>query len=144
NAADGMVGLGDFVEEMLHSEATDVSYDGSVIVGRSYTTNKPMLWVNGELQYLEEDLFGEAWGGSADGSMVVGSGDLNDVQQAFIWTHEAGVVGLGAPAGGYSVAFTISADGITVVGYQSVAKVVAFRWTEETGREPLGFLPGSN
>ena len=144
NATDGMVGLGDFVENDFHSEATDVSYDGSVIVGRSYTTSKPMLWINGELQYLEEELFGEAWGVSADGSMVVGSGDLNDVQQAFIWTQETGAVGLGAPDGGYSVAFKISADGNTVVGIQYSSDFEAFRWTGETGMEGLGFLSGGN
>ncbi|MFA7688121.1 MAG: hypothetical protein WCY25_09675, partial [Moheibacter sp.] len=144
DATDGMVGLGDFVENDIYSEATDVSYDGSVIVGRSYTTNKPMLWINGELQYLEEELFGEAWGVSADGSMVVGSGDLNDVQQAFIWTQETGAVGLGAPAGGYSIASKISADGNTVVGIQYSSDFEAFRWTGETGMEGLGFLSGGN
>jgi len=144
-AADtGMVGLGDFVEEMLYSEATDVSYDGSVIVGRSYTTGKPMLWINGELQYLEEDAFGEAWGISSDGSVVVGSADIDDVQQAFRWTQETGFEGLGAPGGGYSVAFKISADGNTVVGFQAGDNIEAFRWAEETGMEALGFLPGGN
>src|SRR5690606_2124712 len=144
NATDGMVGLGDFNENDIYSEPTDVSYDGSVIVGRSYTTNKPMLWINGELQYLEEDLFGEAWGVSADGTMVVGSGDINDVQQAFIWTQETGAVGLGAPDGGYSIAQKISADGNTVVGIQYSSDFEAFRWTGETGMEGLGFLSGGN
>src|SRR5690606_26161884 len=79
-----------------------------------------------------------------DGTMVVGSGDINDVQQAFIWTQETGAVGLGAPDGGYSIAQKISADGNTVVGIQSSSDFEAFRWTEEAGMEGLGFLPGGD
>lgn len=50
------------------------------------------------------------------------------------------------PGGGtYSVAYDVSADGTTVVGYASSASAMggdAFYWTQATGMQPLGDLAG--
>lgn len=73
-------------------------------------------------------------------------GEEADWLEAFRWTEETGIEGLGfLPGGGqYSVAYRVSGDGSTIVGesdsYNSWAE--AFYWTEESGMVGLGFLPG--
>jgi probable HAF family extracellular repeat protein len=78
-----------------------------------------------------------AFGVSADGSVVVGStGDAPGAAsaQAFRWTRDTSMVGLGEP----SSAYDISADGSVIVGQWGSQ---AFRWTQETGLDGLGDLP---
>lgn len=150
--SEDIIGLGDLVPENYDAEACDVSGDGSVVAGRSYTASECFRWEDGEMQRIaEEGTFGEAWGVSADGSVVVGSAGIDGFQQAFRWTEETGMAGLGFPdpegLGGYSVALKVSGDGTTIVGFQQYnlsdapySVVETFRWTEETGRVSLGHL----
>lgn len=68
---------------------------------------------------LQPSISSTAFGISADGRVVVGdswNADLN--REAFRWTAEAGMAGLGDLPGGnfHSTAFGISADGNVVVG----------------------------
>jgi len=82
----------------------------------------------------------DANGVSADGSVVVGRSSF----QAFRWTSDGGMVGLGdLPAGSFdSVASTVSADGAVVVGRgNSTSGLEAFRWTSGS-MVGLGTLPG--
>lgn len=149
---EGMIGLGDLVSENYSSESTDVSSDGLTVVGRSYTTAEPFKWVNGVIEtFLDDDIIGEAWGISGDGNVIVGSAGIDGVPQAFRWSEDSGVVGLGfedpVGMGGGSLAWGVSSDGSVVVGYQHYSLpyppysvVEAFRWTEEAGRVSLGHL----
>jgi probable HAF family extracellular repeat protein len=82
---------------------------------------------------------------SADGSVVVGwsrRGDSSDQREAFRWTRETGMVGLGTIGTG-SRAGSISADGTTIVGWtgenmgQNIGPHQAFRWKQQTGMQLL-------
>jgi len=83
---------------------------------------------------------------SADGSVVVGLGDSASGIEAFRWTVNGGMVGLGDLPGGLfrSVAQAVSADGSVVVGYgsSSSGNSEAFRWTSNDRIVGLGDLPG--
>jgi probable HAF family extracellular repeat protein len=84
---------------------------------------------------------------SADGSIVTGTSDSPEspfALQAFSWTAEEGMVGLGDLPGGdfSSEANDISADGTTIVGGSwSESGFEAFIWTADTGMFGLGDLP---
>ncbi len=83
---------------------------------------------------------------SADGSVVVGRSTSANYHQAFRWTRETGMVGLGnLPGNGFSEARGVSADGSVVVGWSEPlfpSRPEAFRWTSSTGMVGLGRLPG--
>ena len=70
----------------------------------------------------------ESWahGVSADGAVVVGFGMTASAQEAFRWTSEDGMVGLGDLPNGFnrSVAYSVSADGSVVVGRGNVYKAL--------------------
>jgi len=87
-----------------------------------------------------------AQGVSGDGSIVVGSGYTDALWQAFRWTEESGMVGLGAlpSSSPISWAYAISADGTTIVGQSSsFIGGQAYRWTESNGMVGLGLYPGA-
>jgi probable HAF family extracellular repeat protein len=85
---------------------------------------------------------------SADGSVVVGSGACIEYSgcygtstfQAFRWTQETGMVGIGLDFNKNSNALALSADGSVVVGTfdDGLFSFNAFRWTQETGMVSLG------
>jgi probable HAF family extracellular repeat protein len=88
---------------------------------------------------------------SADGSVVVGGANFGSGQErpvkreAFRWTREDGMVGLGDLPGGshLSAAYGVSADGSVIVGQSSQGEINggwgAFRWTSAEGMVPLGW-----
>lgn len=88
---------------------------------------------------------------SADGSTIVGMSKSSNGFEAFRWTAESGMTGLGDLAGGgfRSIAYGVSADGSVVVGQSQneetpanvVADSEAFRWTVSGGMQSLGNLP---
>ena len=91
---------------------------------------------------------------SNDGTVVVGSGvsavfdPLNEGwgREAFRWTAETGMVGLGDFPGGFfrSSANGVSADGSVVVGMGNYSpSLEAFRWTSANGMVGLGVIEGS-
>jgi probable HAF family extracellular repeat protein len=151
-AASGMVGLGDLPGGIFSSYATDVSADGSAIVGYSSSGNgfsEAFRWTAASGIVGLGDLpgggfFSEAKGISADGSIVVGQSRIpvfgNSDLEAFRWTASAGMVGLGDLPGGdfYSDALDVSADGSTIVGEgNSDSGRQAVRWTSAGGIESL-------
>ncbi|MHC4691269.1 MAG: choice-of-anchor Q domain-containing protein [Planctomycetota bacterium] len=82
---------------------------------------------------------------SADGLTAVGYRQLeSDSYEAFKWTVQSGIIGLGyLPGGNLSTAASVSADGSVVVGYsKSSLGGQAFRWTEAEGMVGLYDLPG--
>lgn len=100
------------------------------------------------------EIFGSiANGVSADGSVVVGrstsspSSDF-DRREAFRWTAQSGMVGLGwlpgaNPKTAQSSATGVSADGMVVVGSSTTDTTERpFRWTSATGMVALDLLQG--
>ena len=77
--------------------------------------------------------YSDAKGVSADGSVVVGTSTSSSGSEAFRWTANGGMIGLGDLAGGAfdSHATGVSADGSVVVGYSNspISPNEAFRWT---------------
>ncbi len=142
------------------SFATDVSSDGSVVIGYSDTvggtTWHAFRWTEGGVM---EDLgsgagptgYSRALGVSADGTVIVGESDFpggfGTVRQAFRWTESGGFQQLGALATDFpSVATAVNADGSVVVGVSGVEVSTsgsstngsrAFRWTPTGGMEDL-------
>lgn len=145
---EGMQGLGDLTPSDYWSEATSTSSDGSVIVGRSFSTSSGFRWNNGTMESLStEDIrFAEAWAVSGDGTVVVGAGEIDGLpNQACMWVENEGIFGLGMPENSNSMARNVSADGNTIVGYifDDMSNPSAFIWTQETGVVELGSLGGS-
>ncbi|GCA77605.1 hypothetical protein MiTe_04461 [Microcystis aeruginosa NIES-2520] len=145
-------GLGDLPGGVFGSAAYEVSADGSVVVGLSWSANgqEAFRWTQATGMVGLGDLPGgvfesRAYGVSGDGSVVVGSGRSASGGEAFRWTQQTGMVGLGDLPGGYfsSGASGVSADGSVVVGSsRSASGGEAFRWTQQTGMVGLGDLPG--
>jgi uncharacterized membrane protein len=120
------------------SVATGISGDGSVVVGNSTSAaaySPPILTVPITID-------------PNPSPTIPGSGPSSYNTEAFRWTEDAGMVGLGdLPGGDYgSVATGVSGDGRTIIGASAVENgSEGFRWTAETGMVPIGgLLPGGN
>lgn len=82
---------------------------------------------------------------SGDGRVVVGTGTSElsgGVSEAFRWTLETGIVGLGVHTnliGERSIARAVSHEGNHIVGFgiPQTAGLTAFQWTPEGGMAPL-------
>jgi probable HAF family extracellular repeat protein len=136
-----LIGLGDLPGGDVESYASDVSDDGSAVVGYSQSKNgtEAFRWTQktgivglgdlsgGEFLSIATEI-------SANGSVVVGyskSSKSGDGTEAFRWTESTGMVGLGDLSGGefLSEASGVSADGSVVVGYsEGDDGNVAFIW----------------
>lgn len=87
--------------------------------------------------------FSEATAVSADGLVIVGNfgrSDSEETREAFRWTEQTGMVGLGQLNGSsYSFAHGVSADGSIIVGHVGPSNPVGipFIWTQQTGLAPL-------
>ncbi|MDZ4783779.1 MAG: PEP-CTERM sorting domain-containing protein [Planctomycetia bacterium] len=155
---EGIVGLGYLPGGSLNSQAFDVSADGSVVVGYSLSANsdegEAFRWTDGDgmvgLGDLPEGGFHSvAFGVSGNGAVIVGGGrykghGFDARQEAFRWTVDGGMVGLGfLPAHDFSVANNVSADGAVVVGVsgQLLVQNQAFRWSMNDGMVGLNHLP---
>lgn len=133
------------------SFASDVSGDGSVIVGDSDSGSgvRAFRWEAGIMQdlgTLPGGTVSSAAGVSADGSVIVGS-SLNEndfISRAFRWTAAGGLEDLGSLGGDFTGANGVSADGSVVVGSSGTSDNVdrAFRWTAASGMVDLGTLEG--
>jgi len=161
-------GLGDLPGGHFASMAYGISADGSTVVGRGSTSlySEAFRWTVETGMVGLGDLPGGtgtiwdsssyAYGVSANGSVVVGSGHSTEGEEAFRWTLDDEMIGLGTLYygqpdlhGGSSFAYGVSDDGLTVVGHSS--SIIgethcqeAFRWTEESGMIGLGDLFGDS
>ena len=148
----GMVALGNFPDFSLkQSLVTDISADGSVIVGWGNISSqlfddagqRGFVWTaeNGMQWIGRPDSAGTAQGVSADGGVVVG--EMGG--QAYRWTQTDGIQMLGILDGcNYSSATAVSDDGEIITG--SCSRVlyedeVTFIWTRDGGMKSLGYLP---
>ena len=77
--------------------------------------------------------FSKAFAVSRDGSVVVGQSASDLGGEAFRWTADAGMVGLGVDG----IAFAVSADGSVIVG-QNTNSGEAFIWDARHGARSLG------
>jgi probable HAF family extracellular repeat protein len=129
------------------SIATDVSDDGSVVVGIAYTPNydfRAFYWRNGRMEPIAPPRWlgwSQAYGVSGDGNVVVGDMmDLVGYMVAFKWTPSAGIEFLGAFGGVGGRANAASYDGSTIVGWAEARNEdrLAFRWRQGQGMQALG------
>ncbi|HYO24740.1 MAG TPA: hypothetical protein VEQ85_07305 [Lacipirellulaceae bacterium] len=157
-AGQGIVPMGFLAgATFLVGGASGVSADGQVIVGSSgsaNSTHEAFLWTQATGMIGLGDLPGAQFASvasavSADGSVVVGTSDAAEGQQSFLWRASTGMVGLGlAPGSVSNSAEAVSGDGRVVVGVAQYFTLPegswqqAFRWTEQTGFQLLGDLPG--
>ena len=149
-------GMGEFgsLNGATNFEATGVSSDGSVVVGRS--GQQAFRWTQSDgitgLGVLAGYTGSRALMVSADGAVVAGSSytpSSNTVpftsEQIFRWTPAGGMEGLGfMPGTSDSFPNAISADGTVITGtcFTSTGTGLAFRWTQATGMVGIGSLPG--
>ncbi len=161
-AQGGMVSLGFLPGGFNSSSACGVSWDGSVVVGQSFSANgdEAYRWtLQGGMVGL-----GDLPGGilhshgravSGDGAVVVGNGTSaahpppnDDDNEAYRWENGV-MVGLGHLPGGLLTGGGdgVSYDGSVVVGNRDSTNSgpgghEALRWTAATGLVGLGDLPG--
>lgn len=156
NLAGDVVDLGTLGGPDSYSFATDVSLDGSVVVGSSWLgvgdsfNEHAFRWTvtDGMVDLgtpSGPDGFSRAFGVSGDGSVVVGEWSDRPFGRthAFRWTADGGFQDL-APGAYTSTAYAVTADGSVVVGQTSPGNNTSsvFRWTEADGLQDLGTLPG--
>ncbi len=148
-----IIPLGDLPGGASYSRAYDVSADGAVVVGVSFSSSgyEAFRWTAETgmvgLGFFPGGNFSWAYAVSHDGSVVVGSARrANFDYEAFRWTQADGMVGLGflSPEDGPdSHAYSVSGDGLVIGGRAfsaSVGQDVAFRWTQQEGMQEFGFL----
>ncbi len=128
----GLISLGDLHGGMFHSCGYGVTDDGRTVVGEAEGTNGsvPFRWTLdsrmarlGSLS-VSRNGPGNAFAVTPDGSVIVGeSQSRGGASEAFRWTAGTGMVGLGDLHGGFfsSTGHSVSADGLTVVGFSSSA-----------------------
>lgn len=153
NLLDGPVVIGAWPGAMAQdgflSAAYDVSDDG-VAVGRAVDENQNYFafrWTAQEgmsrLAVNRPANASRANAISADGSTIVGWNDQDDGgRSGVIWKNGAPLDLVDAEGNPVGEASAVSADGRVVVGegYQTAAGSEAWRWTEETGVQPIGCL----
>lgn len=149
-------GLGDLPGGAVRSSVDDISRNGRVAVGLSYSSasaeySEVFRWTKENGMIGLGDLAGGVLNSVAaacsdDGSTVTGAGTSVSGSEAFLWSS-AGFQALGDFAGGRfnSYATGISGDGSVVVGSSSWAAtdldVEAFRWTSALGMNTLSGMP---
>ncbi len=140
--------------------ASDVSGDGSVVVGTSVqrkstggSTSRAFRWTaSGGMQDLGVFSGAEYSGAAAisrDGSAIGGSGGSANNNPATRWTQGTGMASIGSlppvyPLGPNATAYGLSAGGGVVIGScNSGQDQRAFRWTASTGMQPLASVDSS-
>ena len=137
--AGGMVNLGDLPGGWMRGRASNVSADGTIVVGSgvTYYGREAFRWTEstglvplGVLPgYYDSDV-GEI---SPEGNCIVGFCEADDRVEAFRWTAEEDMVGLGFLSGGdWSEAWGTSAEGNVIVGLAGdlIGNCGAFIWTD--------------
>ncbi len=153
-ADEGMVNLGSLSDHHNQGYASAASADGLVVVGYSENDARfpeAFCWTADDgmvgLGFLtnENNPYSIAYDVSDDGTTVVGkSAEASNpigYDEAFLWTSEDGMVGLGhLPGDNHSVAHAVSSDGSIVVGSSSnnvSGPYKAFIWDESNGIRDL-------
>lgn len=137
----GWLGWGSASIDDFHgpsSVATGISGDGRVVVGNSTSAaaySPPILIIPITID-------------PNPSPNILGAGPSSYNTEAFRWTEQDGMIGLGdLPGGDFgSVATGVSGDGRTIIGASAIENGSAgFRWTPETGMVQIGgLLPGGS
>ena len=147
--AHGLVSLGTLPGDVT-SEGVCVSADGQRIIGRSNgpSGSRAFLWTSqaGMTAFGENPLNSYPMSLAGAEDVVVGE-SLALTPDAARWIDGGVVSPLGGSSGGFvpgaRSAFACSNDGSIVVGRaDTVSGYHAFRWTEASGYQDLGTLPG--
>jgi uncharacterized membrane protein len=131
--------------------ATDVSADGSVIVGRSRL--EAFRWTAESGMFILPSVSGKTTGFqsamsvSGDGKVIAGryGEDVTSINSTFRWTEETGSIDIGRLPGSTSMRpRDISGDGETLVGVSlnGPTQTQAWRWSPAGGVVELGILNG--
>ncbi len=145
----GFESIGDLPGSLVAGLPYGVSFDGRTIVGKSHSSasgsssTQAFRWRDGVGMEGLQDLPGGPYGTwaeavSDDGNVVVGGASVSFGGNGVYW-DAAGLVhnlGLGNP----SQALDVNADGTVIVGTFGSGPRRAYRWTAESGMEPLGDL----
>ena len=148
---EGMVALGANCNNNLGpSDAYAISGDGSTVVGIGcpiYAFRWTQRYGMESLGALQNQNYNWAFDVSGDGGVIVGRSWGIGIAEAFMWTEENGMVGLGDLDGGEfkSSAQGVSYDGTLVVGYGTPKSnfpnvTEAFLWVEGKGMTGLGAI----
>ena len=145
--------LGDLPGGLFDSRGTQVSDDGRIVIGTSYSANSQFelfRWTaTGGMKVLPNLPAGvvlETGFASADFTRIA-SRSAGANTEAVLWTQGVGIQTLGDLPGGlvYSTSSGITTDGKMVVGTSSGTNGnEAFRWTAAAGMQNLGVLSGAN
>ena len=142
-AGEGMRDLENPTGGEFNTHAFSISRDGSVIVGSS--DNQAFRWTSESGIVELEGLAGQtSYSGdvSGDGKVVIGRSSETG---AFRWTQETGAISISSQTPGVTtLAHATSFDGSVIVGelIDGPVNSTDFRWTEATGFESVGDLPG--
>lgn len=159
----GLGFLGNYPGTQPYSGGRGISADGLVVVGHSSANvasanEQAFRWTAAGgmvgLGYLggsantRSNRSSTALSVSRDGAVIVGNAtNLQGMTEAFRWTEQGGMVGLGFLANSsfrFSQALGTNSDGSVVVGTSATAgslfTVEAFRWTQAGGMVGLGVL----
>lgn len=150
-------------EAVIHSDAWDITPDGSIVVGSSlmatsdgndvYGRSRAFTWTpggdlialvppGGTTQYRSNDTLDYvARAVSADGHTVVGNALLVGLDRPFVWRYSTGMMFL-LPETESAIAHAVSANGSIVVGGGTHFSDQAFMWTEAQGITYLETLSG--
>lgn len=142
----GMQPLGVLPNTSGLTTALSVNFAGTVIVGRSITSegSEAFVWTAATGTQSLGDLAGGRTNSgandcSADGAVIVGYGQTSPdigATQAMRWTASTGMIGLGDLPGGATAAgaTSVSSDGNVIVGYGTTeAGSRPWRWTPTDG-----------
>jgi uncharacterized membrane protein len=156
--ADGVTDLGDLLGGPIGTWINDLSADGSVAVGQSYSAQdsrgsaaQAYRWENGTMTPL--DFLGgginrsSAMAVTADGQIAVGGDNYEFLRGTFrqtgpravMWSADGSATALGLLEGALtSIAHDVSSDGSLVVGESEGQGVAAaFLWDPNNGIRPL-------
>jgi probable HAF family extracellular repeat protein len=146
--ADGSIEALPMAPEARMSRPTDVSADGSVVVGYEVETglSRVVVWENGERADSIADGVNASLSAGGDVLVYMGVADFSDYTTTASFRRESGTdTDLGVLPGGSLPTFAedLSADGLVVVGTGTAADGAyeAFRWKDGV-MSPLGRLPG--
>jgi probable HAF family extracellular repeat protein len=137
--------LGDLTGGSFSSTAYDVSADGSIVVGGSYSASgyEAFRWTGDAGMQGIGDLSGGSFGSvahaiSGDGSTIVGQGTTNFTHEVFRWTSDAGMQTLNVVQN-QGAAVDVSRDGSMLIGYRfnPLLTLESFSWTAKGGLESL-------
>ena len=137
-AANGMQDIGTLGGD--ESKATDISADGSIVVGWAHDGNgikRAFRWTSADgMQDLSAGDYSTADAVSADGSVIA----VNLPPIAYRWTASGGLHILESLGGNYNSVSDVSADGSVLTGSSkdSAGNPYAARWTTSSGVEKVG------